>query len=112
MFWAYILRCADGSYYTGHTEDLEKRFAEHQHGKFLGYTHDRRPVELVARLPHARTSALGRAEDQAVVACQEGSADRRKLGHAVVLRDPSEEARATGLGFARPCPSTSLGTSG
>jgi len=47
MFWAYILRCADGSYYTGHTDDLENRIAEHQHGKFPGYTHDRRPVELV-----------------------------------------------------------------
>src|SRR5690606_13083461 len=47
MFWAYILRCADGSYYTGHTEDLENRVAEHQHGRFPGYTHDRRPVELV-----------------------------------------------------------------
>ncbi len=47
MFWAYILRCADGSYYTGHTENLDNRIAEHQHGKFPGYTHDRRPVELV-----------------------------------------------------------------
>ena len=47
MFWTYILRCADGSYYTGHTEDLENRIAEHQHGRFPGYTHDRRPVELV-----------------------------------------------------------------
>jgi tRNA/rRNA methyltransferase len=47
VFWTYILRCADGSYYTGHTEDLENRVADHQHGKFPGYTHDRRPVELV-----------------------------------------------------------------
>ena len=47
MFWAYILRCADDSYYTGHTEDLENRIAEHQHGRFRGYTHDRRPVALV-----------------------------------------------------------------
>ena len=46
-FHTYMLRCADGSYYTGHTEDLERRVAEHKHGKFLGYTHDRRPVELV-----------------------------------------------------------------
>lgn len=46
-FYVYILRCADGSYYTGHTEDLERRIAEHQSGAFPGYTHDRRPVELM-----------------------------------------------------------------
>jgi len=42
----YILRCADGSYYTGHTDDLEPRIAEHHHGT-PGYTFDRRPLELV-----------------------------------------------------------------
>src|SRR3990170_4742246 len=47
VFWTYILRCADGSYYTGHTEDLENRVADHQYGRFPGYTHDRRPVGLV-----------------------------------------------------------------
>ncbi len=31
-FWVYILHCADGSYYTGHTDNLEKRIAEHQAG--------------------------------------------------------------------------------
>ena len=46
-FWVYILRCADGSYYTGHTDDLEKRVAQHQAGALPGYTHDRRPVELM-----------------------------------------------------------------
>ena len=45
-FWAYILRCADGSYYTGHTDDLERRIAQHQSGVLPGYTHNRRPVEL------------------------------------------------------------------
>ena len=46
-FWVYILRCADGSYYTGHTENLEKRIAEHQASEVPGYTCTRRPVELV-----------------------------------------------------------------
>jgi tRNA/rRNA methyltransferase len=45
-FYVYVLRCADGSYYTGHTDDLERRVAEHQSGAVPGYTHDRRPVEL------------------------------------------------------------------
>ncbi|MHA6766629.1 TrmJ/YjtD family RNA methyltransferase [Sphingobium ummariense] len=46
-FHAYILRCADGSYYTGHTDDLETRLAQHQSGVLVGYTRDRRPIELV-----------------------------------------------------------------
>ena len=46
-FWVYILRCSDGSYYVGQTDNLENRFAEHQSGTFPGYTHERRPVELV-----------------------------------------------------------------
>ncbi len=46
-FWVYILRCADNSYYTGHTDNLEKRMAEHQAGEVGGYTSTRRPVALV-----------------------------------------------------------------
>ena len=46
MFYAYLLRCADGKYYAGHTDNLEKRMAEHQSGAIPGYTQMRRPVEL------------------------------------------------------------------
>jgi len=46
-FWVYILRCSDGSYYAGHTDDLEARFAAHQSGEMSGYTCSKRPVELV-----------------------------------------------------------------
>jgi predicted GIY-YIG superfamily endonuclease len=46
-FWIYILRCADGSYYTGHTDNLEKRIGEHQTGLCSGYTAGRLPIELV-----------------------------------------------------------------
>lgn len=46
-FFAYILRCADGTYYTGHSDDLERRIAQHQSGEIKGYTYDRRPVELI-----------------------------------------------------------------
>lgn len=46
-FWVYILRCSDGSYYTGHTDNLEKRISEHQSGRIHAYTSTRLPVELV-----------------------------------------------------------------
>ncbi len=46
-FWVYLLRCADGSYYTGHTDNLDVRLVQHEAGELPGYTHDRRPVILV-----------------------------------------------------------------
>ncbi len=46
-FWLYILRCADGSYYTGHTDSLEQRIAQHEAGTFEGYTATRRPLLLM-----------------------------------------------------------------
>jgi putative endonuclease len=44
----YILKCSDGSYYVGVTNDLDKRIREHAGGSDKGsYTYGRRPVELV-----------------------------------------------------------------
>lgn len=47
MFYIYILECSDGSYYTGHTDNIEMRIAAHDNGSFGGYTKDRRPVKVV-----------------------------------------------------------------
>ncbi|HEY2919151.1 MAG TPA: GIY-YIG nuclease family protein [Candidatus Binatia bacterium] len=46
-FWVYILRCADGSYYTGHTDNLEERITKHRTGEIEGYTSTRLLVRLV-----------------------------------------------------------------
>jgi tRNA/rRNA methyltransferase len=46
-FYVYILRCADGTYYSGHTDDLEQRIAQHHSGEVQGYTSDRRPLEYM-----------------------------------------------------------------
>jgi predicted GIY-YIG superfamily endonuclease len=46
-FYVYILQCSDGSYYTGHTEDLEVRIAQHQQNTFRCYKSKRRLVKLV-----------------------------------------------------------------
>lgn len=63
-FWVYILRCADSSYYTGHTDNLEKRIGKHQNGLCGGYTAGRLPVELVFNHEcSTRTEALA-AEQQ------------------------------------------------
>ena len=43
----YVLECADGTYYTGYTNDLEKRVAVHNSGKGAKYTRTRRPVHCI-----------------------------------------------------------------
>ena len=45
--WMYILRCSDGSYYTGSTRDLEGRLYEHQNGLGAVFTKKRLPIKLV-----------------------------------------------------------------
>ena len=46
-YHVYLLRCSDGSYYVGHTNDLEQRLAAHERGAIEGCTLSRRPVDLV-----------------------------------------------------------------
>ena len=46
-FSVYILQCVDDSYYTGHTDNLELRLAQHQQKIMAGYTSSRLPVKLV-----------------------------------------------------------------
>ena len=48
-YWVYILRCGDGSLYTGSTSDLERRLAAHRAGKGAKYTRGRGPLELLYR---------------------------------------------------------------
>ncbi|RDE86632.1 GIY-YIG nuclease family protein [Aggregatibacter kilianii] len=45
--WMYILRCSDGSSYTGSTRDLEGRLYEHQNGLGAVFTKKRLPIKLV-----------------------------------------------------------------
>jgi len=49
MAWfVYILTCSDGTYYTGITNDISRRLAQHQAGKASKYTRSRLPVSLTA----------------------------------------------------------------
>ena len=77
MNWVYILRCGDGSLYTGWTNDLEKRLKAHAAGRGAKYTRSRLPVEPVYRetLPdrggamrrEAEIKALTRGEKLALI---------------------------------------------
>ena len=63
-FYVYILRCADGTLYTGYTDDPERRARVHNAGKGAKYTRSRLPVELVYREALAdKSSALRRERE-------------------------------------------------
>jgi predicted GIY-YIG superfamily endonuclease len=74
----YILECADGSFYTGITKDLERRLAQHQAGRAARYTRSRLPVVLryrercadrsAALVREARIKALSRKGKERLVA--------------------------------------------
>ena len=76
-FFAYMLLCADGSYYVGQTDDLTKRIAEHKSGVGCAYTSRRQPVRLVwseefairdeANAAEARLKGWSRAKKQALI---------------------------------------------
>lgn len=58
----YMLRCRDGSLYTGWTDDLPKRIAAHNAGQGAKYTRSRRPVALAYRETAADKSAALKRE--------------------------------------------------
>ena len=111
-FFVYLLRCADDSYYVGHTDELEQRVAQHQAGEVDGYTHERRPVELVwsqetasrdeALSAERRIKGWGRAKKEALIA---GDWDAIKR-HAWGVRNPlPEHLRGAGASVPQPGPS-------
>jgi putative endonuclease len=102
-FWVYILKCADGRYYAGHTDDLNRRIAQHHAGQGGDFTARRRPVTLAwcgdtstreeALEMERRLKPWSRAKKEAWIA-----GDFARLSH--FARPPSER------------PSASLGTNG
>jgi putative endonuclease len=60
--WLYMLRCRDGSIYTGWTVDLERRLARHRAGTASRHTASRLPIELALAVPMASRTAARREE--------------------------------------------------
>lgn len=83
--YTYIIECADGTLYTGWTNDLENRIAAHNSGKGAKYTRGRGPVKLVyyeqydtnktAQIRECQIKKLSRKEKEQLVAKQ-ASADQ------------------------------------
>lgn len=62
MPYTYLAQCADGTFYTGWTTDLEARVQAHNAGRGARYTRSRRPVRLVYWEEHPDRSAAQRRE--------------------------------------------------
>jgi putative endonuclease len=60
--WVYLLRCRDGSLYTGWTTDLDRRLARHRAGTASRYTSSRLPIALALALPMDSRTAARREE--------------------------------------------------
>ena len=102
-FWTYLLHCADRTYYTGHTDDLEKRLYQHQEGLLGGYTATRRPVELVwteafatreeAKAAELKVKNWSRAKKEALIA---GDWDRLKRASMPPAERPARASASLG----------------
>ena len=99
-----MLRCRDGSYYVGHTDQLEHRIGQHQSGEVPGYTQKRLPVKMVwsAEFP-TRIEALeaeqqikgwSRAKKEALIR-EDWPAIRRLASRAKILRDGAEPSTSS-----------------
>ena len=81
-WWVYILRCGDGTLYTGITDDLSRRLAAHRAGKGAKYTRGRGPLAVAYLEEQPDRSAaskrewaikrLARAEKEALAAAWDG----------------------------------------
>jgi tRNA/rRNA methyltransferase len=79
-FHIYMLQCSDGSYYVGHTDNIDKRISEHLQGMISGYTKTRLPVKVVY------TQDFG-TRDEAIIAERQIKKWSRKKKEALIRND-------------------------
>lgn len=89
MFFTYIIRCADGTYYTGWTTNLTKRLSSHNAGTGAKYTRGRGPVSLVYYERHAVPSAARRREWE--IKCLSRQEKQSLIHHAPLLPPDENE---------------------
>ena len=89
MAFTYILRCADGTVYVGHTDDLSSREKAHNEGRGAAYTAARRPVEMVyaEKYVSIKSAISTRTPSEALDTQEEGSPDHRQP-HVAEIDEP------------------------
>ncbi len=111
-FFVYLLECADGSYYVGHTDDLARRMAQHDAGEIEGYTHERRPVRLMwsqetatreeALAAEMRLKGWSRAKKRALIAGDWGRVSELARSGSQAVREGLRQAQPERENSARP----------
>ena len=102
MHYAYLLACADGTYYAGYTTDPRRRVAEHNDGTGAKYTRGRTPVELVhVEAFDSRSAAMSReyelkqrSHDEKARLAAETDVDRVLDGDDVGDEDGTQASRS------------------
>jgi len=90
-YYVYILKCADDSYYTGVTNNLERRIIEHQDGLIPNcYTHNRRPITCVYSQHYTDIN-------QAIISEKQIKGWSRKKKEALVKGDYTEIVRLSNV---------------
>jgi tRNA/rRNA methyltransferase len=79
-FFVYMLKCSDELYYIGHTDDIERRIAEHNNGQVSGYTKNRFPIKAVYIQDFMK-------RDEAIVAEQQIKGWSRKKKEVLIRND-------------------------
>jgi predicted GIY-YIG superfamily endonuclease len=103
-FWTYMLHCNGGTFYVGHTDDLERRIAQHEIGATPGFVRDHLPAKLVwSEAFSTREEAL--AMERRI----KGWGRAKKM--ALIRSDLSEISRLA-RGAKKDRPSTSSGRTG
>lgn len=81
-WYVYILKCGDGSFYTGITTDIDRRLREHKLGKGAKYTARRHPIELLEHVTVSNRSQALRLEHRVKKAKKENKLEVLKCGLA------------------------------
>jgi len=103
MFWVYMLKCADRSFYVGHTDNLEIRVGQHIHGiDPFCYTFSRRPVKLVY-------SQGFESREEALVIERQIKGWNRAKKTALIANDWAEISRISNFKYGKKSPSTGSG---
>ena len=101
--YVYMLRCSDGTLYTGWTNDLEKRLTAHNSGTGAKYTRSRRPVELVFCEAYETKAEAMRREAEIKTFSRSKKQRMIELYGIEGMRSLSAEAAGKGLGGAETC---------
>jgi putative endonuclease len=103
-FWTYMLHCNAGRFYVGHTDDLERRMAQHESAQIRGFTRDYLPVTLVwsdefpsreeALAAERRIKSWSRAKKLALIRGEWGDVSRLAQGRAGLRQAQPERSSA------------------